>query len=88
MFPKLFLLSAIASLAASAWASEPFQPATMDQVEKWISAKDAIVYDVNDDKDYRKNHLPGARFVSGKAWTKTLPEEKGTRLVFYCSNPR
>jgi len=88
MFPKLFLLSAIASLAASAWASEPFQPATMDQVEKWIAAKDSVVYDVNHDDDYQKNHLPGARFVSGKAWTKTLPEAKGTRLVFYCSNPR
>jgi len=88
MFAKLYLFLALASLAATAWASEPFQPATMDQVDKWISAKDAIVFDVNHDEDYRKNHLPGARFVSGKAWTKTLPEEKGTRLVFYCSNPR
>ena len=88
MFAKLYLFLALASLAATAWAAEPFQTATMEQVEKWISAKDAIVYDVNDDEVYVKNHLPGARFLSGKAWTKTLPEAKGARLVFYCSNPR
>jgi rhodanese-related sulfurtransferase len=88
MFAKLHLVLAVASLAANAWASEPFQSATMDQVEKWITAKDTVVYDVNDDEVYAKNHLPGSRFLSGKAWTKTLPEAKGTRLVFYCSNPR
>jgi rhodanese-related sulfurtransferase len=88
MLAKIYLVLALASLPATAWAAEPFQAATMDQVEKWISAKDAIVYDVNDDDVYQKNHLPGARFLSGKAWTKTLPEAKGARLVFYCSNPR
>jgi len=88
MFAKIHLFLALASLAATAWASEPFQPATMDQVEKWIAAKDAVVYDVNDDEVFQKNHLPGARFLSGKAWTTTLPEAKATRLVFYCSNPR
>ena len=88
MLAKPYLLLALASLAATAWAAEPFQAATMEQVEKWISAKDAIVYDVNDDEVYQKNHLPGARFLSGKTWTKTLPEAKGARLVFYCSNPR
>jgi len=88
MFAKLYLFLALASLASTPFASEPFQTATMDQVEKWISAKDVIVYDVNDDDVYQKNHLPGARFLSGKTWTKTLPEAKGARLVFYCSNPR
>jgi len=88
MFAKLSLFLALASLAGAASASEPFQTATMDQVEKWITAKDAVVYDVNPDEDYEKNHLPGARFVTGKTWTQTLPEAKGTRLVFYCSNPK
>ena len=88
MFPKLSLLLALTALSFPSSASEPFQLATMDQVEKWISAQDAIVYDVNDDEVYQKNHLPGARFLSGKTWTKTLPEAKGARLVFYCSNPR
>lgn len=88
MFAKLYLFLALASLAGNSWAAEPFRSATMDQVETWISAKDAVVYDVNDDEVYAKNHLPGSRFLSGRAWTKTLPEAMGTRLVFYCSNPR
>jgi rhodanese-related sulfurtransferase len=88
MIANVSLFLALAALATPAWASEPFQPATLDQVEKWIAAKDAVVYDVNDDEVFAKNHLPGSRFLSGKAWTKTLPEAKGTRLVFYCSNPR
>jgi len=88
MSARLSLFLALVSLAAAASASEPFQSATMDQVEKWITAKDAVVYDVNHDEDYEKNHLPGARFVTGKTWTQTLPEAKGTRLVFYCSNPK
>ena len=88
MFAKLSLVALLVSLVPPAHASEPFQSATMDQVEKWILAKDTVVYDVNDAEVYEKNHLPGARFLTGKSWTRTLPEAKGARLVFYCSNPR
>jgi rhodanese-related sulfurtransferase len=93
MFAKLSLFLAAASIAAAAMpapasASDPFQTATMEQVQGWIAARDVVVYDVNDAEVYEKNHLPGARFLSGKAWTKTLPESKAARLVFYCSNPR
>jgi len=88
MLSKLLLTLALAALPLASLASEPFQIATMEQVEKWIGAKDVVVYDVNPDEVYAKNHLPGARFVTGKKWTSTLPVDKGTRLVFYCSNPR
>ena len=50
MFTKLYLFLALASLAGNSWAAEPFRSATMDQVETWISAKGAVVYDVNDDE--------------------------------------
>ncbi len=88
MLARLSVLVALVLLAAPARAADGLQTATMDQVEKWISAKEAIVYDVNPDEIYEKNHLPGARFVTGKKWTSTLPKDKGTRLVFYCSNPK
>jgi rhodanese-related sulfurtransferase len=88
MITRLSLLVARLCLAGSALAADPFQVATMDEVERWISAKDVVVYDVNPDEVYEKNHLPGARFVSGKKWTSSLPADKGARLVFYCSNPR
>jgi rhodanese-related sulfurtransferase len=85
---KLLLLAALCALATSARAGEPFQTATMDQVQEWIAGRAAIVYDVNTDEVYEKNHLPGARFIAGKKWVQTLPADKGARLVFYCSNPR
>jgi rhodanese-related sulfurtransferase len=84
----LLLLLSLAALPRSAAASEPIQTATMDQVATWIAAREAIVYDVNPDEVYEKSHLPGARFLTGKDWTSTLPEARTARLVFYCSNPR
>lgn len=88
MVAKLSLFLALVALGPTTWASDPYQTATMDQVERWIAAKDAVVYDVNPDEVYEKNHLPGARFLTGKQWTSTLPPGKGARLVFYCANPR
>ncbi len=82
-----FLFLALAAPLASR-AAAPFQDASIDQVERWIGAKDAVVFDVNPSEVFERNHLPGALFVSGKAWTKALPADKGTRLVFYCANPR
>ena len=85
---RLSLLVALLGLTGTALAADPYQDATMDQVEKWIAAKDVVVYDVTPDEVYAKNHLPGARFLTGKKWTASLPTDKGARLVFYCSNPR
>jgi rhodanese-related sulfurtransferase len=88
MFGRLSLLVALLGFAGSALAADPYQSATMDEVERWISAREVVVYDVNPDEVYAKNHLPGARFVTGKKWTASLPADKGARLVFYCSNPK
>jgi rhodanese-related sulfurtransferase len=89
---RTILRSAMLTLALAAplaaGAAAPFQDATIDQVGQWIAAKDAVVFDVNPAEVFAKNHLPGALFVSGKQWTKALPPDKGTRLVFYCANPR
>jgi rhodanese-related sulfurtransferase len=82
----ILLLALAAPLASRAAA--PFQDATVDQVDRWIVAKEAVVFDVNPSEVFARNHLPGALFVSGKAWTKSLPPDKGARLVFYCANPR
>jgi rhodanese-related sulfurtransferase len=83
----LFVLACLLP-GAVALAGEPYKEATLDQVQGWVAAKSAIVYDVNDDDLFAKNHVPGARHVKGKAWTGTLPSDKGALLVFYCSNTR
>jgi len=82
------LLSALAvATPALALAAEPFQLATMDEVERMLSAKDVAVYDANPPEVFAKNHLPGARFVGPDFGAKTLPSDRATRLVFYCANP-
>jgi len=81
-------LLAAAVMARPAGASEPFQIVTLDAVEKMLGAKDVVVYDANPEEVYERNHLPGARFVGRDFGPKTLPSDKATRLVFYCSNPR
>jgi rhodanese-related sulfurtransferase len=88
MIRRSLLLLACLLPAASVLAAEPYQEATLDEVQGWVTAKAAIVYDVNGDDLWEKNHVPGARHLVGKEWTKTLPTDKGARLVFYCSNTR
>ncbi len=85
---KLLLLLALALPAAGALAAEPYKEATLDQVQAWVAAKSAIVYDVNGDDLWEKHHVPGARHLTGKDWKSTLPADKGALLVFYCSNTR
>ncbi len=84
----LLLLLALALPAGAALAGEPYKDATLDQVQAWVAAKSAIVYDVNGDDLWEKHHVPGARHLTGKDWTSTLPKDKGALLVFYCSNTR
>jgi len=80
-------LLALPLAAGLALAAEPFQMVTLDEVEKMLAAKDVAVYDANPEEVFRKNHLPGARFVSGELEANSLPSDKTTRLVFYCANP-
>jgi len=78
------LLAAALGTAASA---EPFQLVSLDDVEHMLSAKDVAIYDANPEEVFKKNHLPGARFVDGTFGAGSLPADKATRLVFYCANP-
>jgi 3-mercaptopyruvate sulfurtransferase SseA len=89
--PRTLAIAAIASaalVALPAAAAEPFRMASMDEVQRMLGEKDVAVYDANPAEVYAKNHLPGARFVGRDFGAKTLPADKATRLVFYCSNPR
>jgi rhodanese-related sulfurtransferase len=82
------LLLGLVLPAAAVLAAEPYKEASLDQVQAWVASGSAVVYDVNGDDLWTKGHVPGARHLKGKDWTRTLPPEKGTLLVFYCSNTR
>jgi rhodanese-related sulfurtransferase len=88
--PHTLAAAAIAAvlMAGPAAAAEPFRMASMDEVQRMLGEKDVVLYDVNPPEVYARNHLPGARLVSRDFGAKTLPADKATRLVFYCSNPR
>lgn len=45
------------------------------------------VYDANGPERYAQGHIPGARHVGHDQVTAAvLPQDRGTRLVFYCYN--
>jgi rhodanese-related sulfurtransferase len=88
MLVRSLAILVLSSAAAIASAADPFQLATQEQVQGWIASREAMVWDVNPVEVFEKNHLPGARFLTGKDWTKGLPASKEARLVFYCAGPR
>ena len=82
------LAAALAALAARAGdAKEPFAMLTVDQVERMLGQPNVVVVDANGQDVYRKNHLPGAVWMTGPL-AKLLPPDKGRTLVFYCASPR
>jgi len=76
------------TLPALARADEPFQLVAAEQVEKMLGARDVKVYDVNVDELWERYHLPGAIHAPERDLASVLPQDKATRLVFYCSGPR
>jgi rhodanese-related sulfurtransferase len=68
-------------------SAEPFQMASVDQVEKMLGETDVVVFDVNTRDTFEKHHLRGARFVTSKTLAASLPQDKSLRLVFYCAGP-
>jgi hypothetical protein len=81
--------AAVALLAPAAARAEgdPFQAASVDEVSKMIGAPDVKVFDANPRDVYEQHRVPGAVFVE-KPLAKLLPKDRGTRLVFYCRNPK
>lgn len=48
----------------------------------------ACVFDVNDESRWLVAHVPGARNLDPRGFTRDeLPADTDTLLVFYCSNP-
>jgi rhodanese-related sulfurtransferase len=82
------VLAAVALGASPVRGAEPFRIATVEEVERMLSAPDVVVYDANTEEIFAKNHLPGARFVRRDFGPRDLPADREARLVFYCSNPR
>jgi len=66
---------------------EPFKRMTVDEVAAALGSKAAHVYDGNNEKTYRKGHVPGAvNLYSRDIQPGVLPADQTTALIFYCQN--
>jgi rhodanese-related sulfurtransferase len=58
------------------------------RLHEMVLGKQATVFDVNSAQSWTTARVPGARNLDPVAYNATdLPADKGSFLVFYCSNP-
>ena len=84
----LSLPIAFALACASPSAKEPFQPVSIDAVQRMLGERDVVVIDANVPEIFAAHHLPGARHVGTAPLAALLPPDREARLVFYCTGPR
>ncbi len=78
--------------AAAEPGKEAFGRLSIEDLEARMSDAKAgkgklAIYDNNQQEQYAKAHIPGARWVDFKnVKGSDLPADKDTALVFYCSN--
>lgn len=61
---------------------------TVDELAGMLDRHETVaIYDANGRERYEQGHLPGARHVGHDEVTAAvLPQDRSTRLVFYCYN--
>jgi hypothetical protein len=75
---------------AAASKAEEFPSMTVDEVDRALTAKEAVAVDCNGERTRKKSGvLPGAILISDEETypASELPADKATKLVFYCADP-
>ena len=76
---------------AAAFASDHagFQEISIEDLDKLVSDKSAVIIDVNSAQSYADGHIPGAISYAGtkSIFATVLPKDKATLLVAYCGGP-
>lgn len=72
----------------AAHAEDGFTLMSATDLSKVLGAADVAVFDANSDATYAKAHVPGAVHLDEyrRYPASTLPADKATRVVFYCTN--
>ena len=83
----------LAALAALILARAParaddFKTLSVDDVQKMLGQPDVKVYDANPPDLWQKHHLPGATFIGEKKLASVLPQDRSTKVIFYCAGPK
>jgi hypothetical protein len=68
-------------------ADEPFRLMSAAEAAPLVGAPGVQFMDANPRDVYEEARVPGATFVR-KPLAEVLPQDKGTRLIFYCRNPK
>ena len=87
------ILAAVGLLAigachdARAEGPEPFGKLTVDEVSQSLGKPGVAIYDDNSEDTYKDGHLPGAKWLAvSEVEVARLPQDKATKLIFYCAN--
>ncbi len=86
----LFLVALLACAAALTGADHGVPDISHADLLTAVKAKSAVVIDVNGSDSYKEGHIPGAldwQAVKGDL-AKSLPADKSTLIVAYCSNEK
>src|SRR5207253_238937 len=86
---KLLTLLATACLAASAYAGE-YPDISINELKAAISARKAVVIDVNGSESWQRGHIPTAIDFAGNRdkLASVLPSDKSALVVAYCGGPQ
>jgi rhodanese-related sulfurtransferase len=86
---KLLALLVTAVVSVSAYAAE-FPDISLNDVNKLVESKSAVIIDVNGNESYKAGHIPGAiNFAAIKDnLASSLPKKKDTLIVAYCGSPK
>ena len=85
----LLALLVTAVVGASAYAGE-FPDISLNDVNKAVESKSAVIIDVNGSDSYKAAHVPGAiNFAAVKDnLAGSLPKKKDALIIAYCGNPK
>lgn len=85
----LLALLVTAVVGVSAYAGE-FPDISLNDVNKLVESKSAVIIDVNGSDSYKAGHVPGAiNFAAVKDnLAGSLPKKKDALIVAYCGNPK
>ena len=60
---------------------------SVEEVSKMVGQPNVFIIDANNESQYHKAHIPGAKYVPYDGVTAAvLPEDKDATLIFYCKN--
>jgi len=88
----LIFLTCVTSILATTQESQeqPYKTIKTSELKAWwdTKAKDLLVIDTRNPEEFQHVHIPGALNIPQKKfieYKQLLPEDKNTRLVFYCN---